>query len=54
MTLLQQVEDLIRQKLEDKSLTYSQTYWSHMVLTNDKFKRDENLLAMLKNTLEAK
>ena len=54
MTLLNEVEDLVRQKLEDKSLTYSQTYWSHMVLTNDKFKNDEHLLTILKNTLEAK
>lgn len=53
MDLLKEVEDLIRAKLEDKSLTYSQTYWSHMVLTNDNFKQDENLLVMLKNTLKS-
>lgn len=52
-TLLQQVEDLIRQKLEDKSMTAHQSQWAYMVLSNDQTKQDQYLLAMLKSTLEA-
>jgi len=52
-TLLQQVEDLVRAKLESKSLTAHQTQWAHMVLSNENFKQDQYLLAMLKTTLEA-
>jgi len=53
MDLLDNVEGLVRQKLEDKTLTHHQTFWSHMVLTNNHFRNNDYLLAMLKSTLEA-
>jgi len=52
-TLLEQVEDLVRQRLEDKTMTYHQSQWSYMVLTSEEFRHNEYLLAMLKSTLEA-
>jgi len=52
-TLLQQVEDLVRQKLEDKTMTYDQSRWAYMVLSNDQTRQSPYLLAMLKSTLEA-
>ena len=54
MDLLDEVEVLVRQKLEDKTLTHHQTYWSHMVLTNNQFRNNDYLLTILKNTLQAK
>jgi hypothetical protein len=53
MNLLTHVEDLVRQKLEDKSLTPHQTQWASMVLGNQQLRQEPYLLAMLKSTLEA-
>jgi hypothetical protein len=53
MDLLTHVEDLVRQKLEDKTMTAHQSQWAYMVLSNDQTRQEPYLLAMLKNTLEA-